>query len=331
MIDPFLWEIRSLDNLDAPLGNTAMNYVDNGVNTSLIITAAGRNPAKGYKIVHIDGTPVLDTAKTANELAAGATLPILCFTNELLALNASWRYNDTGAALGATWYTGPDSNFPSSGPGIFDAKRTNGIDIPPFCRPVIVPNPLPVGTCTTLSNTTTRVFVTNQFFRTHFNFSGNPAQVLLQMETYADDGAIVYLNGSVLQNLGMPTGPLNNVSLSTRGHDPDREVFLYAPAPLLVGDNVIAAQVAQQTAGSSDITWGCRISVLQAAPPVARPRLSIVNSGANVIVSWTPALAATLKSSTSISAPVSSWTTVGTTSPQTVPRAGTQKFFILVP
>ncbi len=284
--DQFLWEIRTLDDAEMlPLSDLPV-YIDDGVSRTMLFTATGRDPTKAYKVVRVGVDLARDTAKLPNFLATGASVPILCFTNELLALDASWRYNDTGADLGPAWYTGPDSSLPSTGVGLFDAKRAAA---PPDSRAAIT-NGLPVGTCTTLSNTTTLVLITNHFFRTHFNFSGSPAQVLLQMETYNDDGAIVYLNGSVLQNLGMPTGPLNNVSLAARSHDPDREVFLYpAPALLHVGDNVIAAQVAQNGAGSSDITWGCRISVIQATPPSTQTIVTIAYAAGHPTISWTPA------------------------------------------
>jgi len=331
LTDQFLWDIREASD-NSPLSmQTGLQmqgdsvYTDNGVNRVIVFTATGRDPTKSYKIVRLSGTIAVDTARTPNQLTPGLSAPLLCFTNEILSLGAVWKYNDTGEDLGPNWYTGPDSLFPSSGPGIFDAKRDNANpNALPYCRAAI-PNGLPVGTCTQLSNTTTLVFITNHFFRTHFSFGGNPSQVILQMETYSDDGAEVYLNGSVLENLGMPAGPLSNVTLASRGHDPDREVFLYAqPALLHSGDNVIAAQAAQNSAGSSDITWGCRLSVLQSTPPIT---VSIVDNGNGTVnVSWTPA-GGTLKSSTTINAPRASWSTVGTTSPQTVTKTGTQKFF----
>src|SRR5207342_3449033 len=78
----------------------------------------------------------------------------------------------------------------------------------------------------------------------------------------ADDGAVVYLNGSEALRLRMPTGAITNLSLATAfppGDGSDATVDESYPLQiieLIPGTNVIAASVHQQNATSSDVVWG---------------------------------------------------------------------------
>ena len=277
--DNFSWEIERVSGPGANVGVSTITY---GGGTTITLELVGPlDPATSYRAVLLNAFP--DLAVTPNLLPAPSYAALYCITNELLTLNGSWRYNDTAEDLGPTWYTGPDSTLPSTGNGVFDGIRAG-------CRD---PHPIggPVGTCTIFSNATTLVYRTNQYFRTQFNFSGDPTKAILQLETYIDDGAIIYLNGTELTRLGMPAGAVTASTFATRttNGEFERNIFPFT-AQLINGVNVIAAQVHQVNYGSSDITWGCRVAVLFSAPAVVPPVLTIIhdsNTGAATIT-WSP-------------------------------------------
>ena len=276
--DNFSWNIEKVSGPGADIGVSTITYA--GGTTITLDLAGPLDPATSYRAVLNNAFP--DFAVTPNLLPAPSYASLYCFTNELLALNASWLYNDSGVDLGSTWYTGADSQFPSNGIGVFDSKNTG-------CRPTTTVGAV-VGTCTSLTNATTMLFVTNHYFRTHFNFNGDPATAILQLETYIDDGAVIYLNGTELTRLGMNAGPVNHQTFANRttNGEFERNQFPFT-TQLLQGDNVIAIEVHQVNATSSDITMGCHVSVLLSSPPAVAPALSIVSGGGNVTITWTPA------------------------------------------
>jgi hypothetical protein len=323
------WSVEDVGGLPLGVVNfTNMTALQNGQTMLGLVTDPMRphDPTKQVRISWLS-SDFTDAAATPNSLPAGSALA-LCFTSELLASNATWRYNDTGADLGPSWYTGDDSTLPLTGPGIFDGVRAAA---PPFCR-ATHPFGGPVGTCLTYSNATTLTFITNYYFRTHFNYSGNPAQAGLVLDTYIDDGAVIYLNGTELTRVRMPAGPVSNVTFGTINADGstsngEYQRFLFPPGTSLQsGNNVLAAEVHQVNAGSSDITWGCRVSSLGSTPPLT-VSISHDSIGGTVTVSWSGGSPGTLRSTTSITTPRPWPVVTGAVSPYTTTSTGPQRFY----
>ena len=313
--DNFAWNIEKVSGPGADIGVDTITYT--GGTTITLVLVAALDPATSYRAVLNNAFP--DLAVTPNLLPAPSYASLYCFTNELLALNGTWRYNDTGVDLGANWFTGADATLPSTGIGVFDAVRAG-------CR-VTTASGQTVGTCTTYSNVTTMEFRTNQYFRTSFGYSGVPANVILQLETYIDDGAVIYLNGAELTRLGISDGPVNSMTLANRttNGEFERNQFPFT-SQLVNGNNVIAAEVHQVGPGSSDITWGCRVTVLQTTLPVVSPVLTIEMIGTDVKVTWSGG--GTLICSDDITLPRASWTVVGAaTSPYVTPATAAKKFY----
>lgn len=315
--DNFAWEIEKVSGPGANVGVSTITYA--GGTTITLELVGPLDPATTYRAVLDNAFP--DLAVTPNLLPAPSYAALYCFTNEMLSVNGAWNYNDTGADLGPTWYTGPDSTLPSFGTGVFDSTRAGCRATHPFGGTV--------GTCTTYSNVTTLEFRTNQYFRTHFSFNGVPANAILQLETYIDDGAVIYLNGTELTRMGMAAGPVTSTTFATRttNGEFERSQFPFT-AQLLNGDNVIAAEVHQANAGSSDITWGCRVSVLLSAP---LPTLTITPSGSDVIITWAPGTG-TLQYKNNLTDPT--WTDVPggphpAGGPVTVPASLAHRFYTI--
>ena len=196
-------------------------------------------------------------------------------TNLVFALSNSWGYEQTTNLDGIAWQAAAydDTNWPS-GAGLL-AYETCGC----------VPEPIR----TTLSTNNGRFTF---YFRTHFNFSGNPATVSLLFSNYIDDGAVFYLNGVEIQRVGMPVGGVTYNTPASRGvgDATSADIFFVSGnllTNLVVGDNVLAVEVHQITATSSDIVFGSALyRVTGSINAVTRGPYLQSGSHTNLVVRW---------------------------------------------
>lgn len=330
------WEIRSLDNASG-LGIVNITYVDNGTSTTVLFdldAGTPRDATKGYKLTLVNGAALTDTATTPNSLVGPKSASALCFTNVMLNFTAAWKYNDKDVDPGPTWATVAydDSVAPwVSGPGPFDAKRNGGGAAGANCRDVALSGLGPVGTCINLTSPVTATNLITAYFRTHFNFSGNPSNAVLLLNGKFDDGAVFYLNGTEIWRLGMAAGAVTHTTLATRTvGDGDAQDVLTLPAPagLINGDNLIAYSLHQVNLTSSDLYGGLQISQLAPEPAAAAPVLTITQSGTSVNIRST--VAGTLISSADVRAARSGWTSegaIGVGAPGVTLPTSARKFF----
>ena len=127
-------------------------------------------------------------------------------------------------------------------------------------------------TCGCLPQPTGTTLVTNQssltyYFRTHFNFAGNPADVSLVLSNVIDDGAVFYLNGVEIARVNMPAGTVTYTTpASTTVSDATNYTVLNISGNLLTnlvaGDNVLAVEVHQINSTSTDIVFGSSLSTV---------------------------------------------------------------------
>ncbi|MDE0596486.1 MAG: lamin tail domain-containing protein [Roseibacillus sp.] len=102
----------------------------------------------------------------------------------------------------------------------------------------------------------------NYHFRHPFEFSGNPTQTTLMLETSLDDGAVFFLNGELLYRHNIQAGPLTE---NTWAHDTISNAVFEGPFPvpskfLLNGTNTLAVVTYQATSNSSDIVFDCELT-----------------------------------------------------------------------
>ncbi len=97
------------------------------------------------------------------------------------------------------------------------------------------------------------------YFTHEFTFDEDPAVVSeLKLGLAADDGAVVYLNGTELHRVNMPDGP---VGPDTRpitwvsGSDERMKEYVVDSAALVQGSNVIAVEVHNLWPGNSDLSF----------------------------------------------------------------------------
>lgn len=182
-------------------------------------------------------------------------LPGAAVTNHWLSYSSVWRYNLSNNLDGVNW-TDPgyaDAAWPS-GPGLLAAENNSAI------------TPL-IGTSLRAPNNPVTGMGSGHayYFRAAINVASNnliPGPLIATIR--ADDGAMVYVNGTEALRLRMPAGVIRNTTFTLNGAFPPGssadattdEIFQLEGINLTPGNNVIAASVHQANATSSDIVWG---------------------------------------------------------------------------
>ncbi len=162
----------------------------------------------------------------------------------LVPMDQTWSYHQENMAPDADWMTTAfnDSGWPT-GPALLYVEGSS--------LPASKNTPLTLG-----SNA--------YYFRSHFTVDQNLQDVQsLRMETILDDGAIVYLNGQEILRLGMPDGPVEYSTYTNRtvGNAVLEGPFEIPLNVLKTGDNVLAVEVHQHSADSSDIVFGLDLTL----------------------------------------------------------------------
>lgn len=190
------------------------------------------------------------------ELATPGT-PATYDTVTLLEIDAqtTWRYNQTGADLGADWAqtTHPVDNVSwFEGPGLI-GYETNPGALPEPLR-TWLDNPRDV----TLPDDP---YVVTYYFETEFEFNGNLDEAGLQLAHVIDDGAIFYLNGAKVLPYRMDDGLVNAATLaqSTVGDATYVGPTTIPKDSLRVGTNVLSVEVHQGSTNSSDVMFGVEL------------------------------------------------------------------------
>jgi hypothetical protein len=200
---------------------------------------------------------------------AGATV--------LSPLSATWKYLDDGSNQETAWRA---TNF-------VDTTWSNGV-----ARLGFGSDPAPLTTTlrryVQLFGTNTTRQVTNFYFRRAFTVTNPAAYSTLQFRYQRDDGCVVYLNGGEVFRNNMANGTVTATTFAsgTASSSADALGFwtnLIPVTNLVAGLNVIAAEVHQATATSSDIGWDLELQGLGATPP---PRVNLVPFGGDAVLYW---------------------------------------------
>lgn len=170
----------------------------------------------------------------------------------LVAITNSWNYNQSGVDLSGQFQqtSYDDSGWPA-GSGLLGNEPS-------------VPYPYPYPILTPLVVSSTRITF---YFRTHFNFPSNTTSVTLRSTNYLDDGAVFYLNGQEVQRVRMPSGAVTAASLAMNANPEGQgNVLDFSAGSLQQGDNVLAVEVHQTAASSTDVVFGMSLIALLPEP-----------------------------------------------------------------
>jgi hypothetical protein len=233
-----------------------------------------------------------------------------------------WRYLNTGEDAGTAWREKAfdDSAWPE-GPAMLAAET--GATVEPIRT-----------TLSRLGPDGTTQIITD-YFRTHFNFTGDPATTRLQLRHAVDDGAIFYLNGQEIHRFYFEQGigeitytNLAGVNFTPGDHENRWEGPFAIPSTALVqGDNVIAVEVHQNSPTSSDVVFGMelqRITSGSQQPVETRFTGTTLLADGSVRIAWTGP--GTLEESPSVTGP---WSPIpNAPNPYTASTTGTtMKFY----
>lgn len=144
---------------------------------------------------------------------------------------------------------------------------------------------------------------TTTYFRKAFAVAAIPSA--LSLDLLCDDGAVVYLNGIEIYRQNMPSGTiLYSTFASAAAGDPGVPAetawttVALNPSSLVVGNNVIAVEVHQNSLTSSDLSFNLRLSDSNfsgVTPVVTRGAYLQMLSPSSVVVRWQTNIASNSK------------------------------------
>jgi CotH kinase protein/Lamin Tail Domain/Fn3 associated len=99
------------------------------------------------------------------------------------------------------------------------------------------------------------------YYRQNFNVTDITGLTALTMRLKIDDGAVVYLNGKEVARFNMPTGAVAFSTIASSSISPENtwNDIALAPSSLLKGNNLLAVEVHQYAANSSDVTFDAQL------------------------------------------------------------------------
>jgi hypothetical protein len=136
-----------------------------------------------------------------------------------------------------------------------------------------------------------------------------------------DDGAVVYVNGTEVFRSNMPGGTITNSTLASSAISGAEETTWFtnktaSPALLMTGTNVLAVEVHQGSASSSDLGFNFLLVAQLGAGPATPIPLVLHRTATDLDLSWPANSGWNLYSSPTVG-PGSLWTRVPA-APQTI-------------
>jgi hypothetical protein len=159
----------------------------------------------------------------------------------LIQEGATWRYLDAGTNLGAAW-TAPDFVASAWPAGPAQLGFGDGDEV-------------------TLVNSNRQV---TTYFRHSFTVPDPGVFTNLTVALLRDDGGIVHLNGTEVFRSNIRAGVVDFSTLATNALAEDELTRFYSnsvsPASLVAGTNVVAVEIHQSSATSSDLSFDLRLT-----------------------------------------------------------------------
>lgn len=203
------------------------------------------------------------------KLVASLCLLILCSlanAQTLISSNASWKYLDNGSNQGTAW-TAISFN---------DASWSTGSAVHGY------------GTVTGATVTTTINNNATTYFRKSISLS-NPSYSSLALDLLCDDGAVIYINGTQVHAYNMPStwNYTTYASSAIGGTDEgDYTTYYFSGSALVNGTNVIAVELHNATAGSSDLGFDMELYVASTNALLTRGPYIQNTTDSTAIVRW---------------------------------------------
>ncbi|MDB4305236.1 lamin tail domain-containing protein [Akkermansiaceae bacterium] len=174
-----------------------------------------------------------------------------------------WDFNDQNVDLGTTW---KDTNYNFSHSGWTmenDAGNDGGLY---GFETASLPSP---GLQTALLNSDNAANHIAYYFRKEFTYTGSTSGATVTIDMINDDGAYFYLNGVPIGGEGVDANDGWKQTAGRTVTDATEELGVATNngSALVVGTNIIAAQVHQTSNSSSDCVFGARLSIAAPSSP----------------------------------------------------------------
>ena len=215
---------------------------------------------------------------TGSRAAYAAPAAVTNAPATLIAAGAAWRYLDDGSDQGTAWRSLAFVETAFWSNGVAQLGFGNGDEATVIRR---------------TNSTTAGNSMTAFYFRRAFNVTNPAAFADLSMWMLRDDGAVVYVNGTeVFRSPSMPPSP-TAITYTTfanqQGSAPANNSIDTATisAGLLVpGTNVVAVEVHQFNATSSDISFDFSLTGNPAGNTAGVPRITPTQYGNQLALDW---------------------------------------------
>ncbi len=175
----------------------------------------------------------------------------------LIPFNQVWRYEASGADLGANW---KDPGFQdgswSAGPGLL------GLETAALAEPIRTP--FTIGT-----NKITF------YFRTSFTVNPSLSPSVLQITHLIDDGAAFYLNGQEIGTRYNLPAAASSQTFAPTSIEATLQTMTIPGSQLRAGTNVMAVEVHQVNRTSSDLVFGLKLEALVATTSASQAGIVI--------------------------------------------------------
>ncbi len=175
--------------------------------------------------------------------------PVLSGNLPLITLTGSpWRANASGTDLGTNWL---DQAYDDTVAGWASGNGLFGYTPSPISYPTI--------------DTALASGPNTYYFRTHFQWTNEFANIAFVVTNYLSDGAVYYLNGNEVRRVRMPAGPVAyatpaSVTNSPVGHPDVFGIDGSGLVPAATGDNILEVETHQAPASSADIVFGLSLT-----------------------------------------------------------------------
>ncbi len=221
------------------------------VTVSTVPAKAGNLTFNGLKIpvdVCNGGYPKGETIKLTAEAKDGYNFKGWKTNGDslLIGKEQTWKYSDTGTDLGTSWIPSNynDATWKS---GQAELGYGDGGE----------------KTVINYGNDANNKQITS-YFRKSFVLNNKQNVSGLSLLLKCDDGAVIYLNGKEMQRYNMPAGTIGFGTLASTNisgaDESDFHTFAIGAGSLITGNNVVAVEVHQNAANSSDVSFDLELS-----------------------------------------------------------------------
>ena len=159
--------------------------------------------------------------------------------------NSTWKVNASGTDLGTDWL---EQTYDDTVTGWTSGNGLFGYTPSPASYPAIN-TPLSSGPNT-------------YYFRTHFQWTNDTANVAFVVTNYLSDGAVYYLNGAEVRSVRMPTGAVSYATSASATNSPvgHADIFGIDGGVLQYGDNILEVETHQAPGSSADMVFGLSLT-----------------------------------------------------------------------